>query len=135
VAAENTSEALNTDALHFGSDMWSSLALPAGLIVVAFGHTRADSAAAIIVAAARSSHGRYADRHRAGTVGDVASIPGVVAVERIQVRQTGKTRFASALCPSHIKRDSRSGALLQEILFESSTMQFAIARAALERKK
>ena len=50
VAGETASEALEADALHFGSDMWSSLAVLAGLGGIAFGWQWADSAAAIIVA-------------------------------------------------------------------------------------
>src|SRR6267378_7779112 len=50
VASETSSEALEADALHFGSDMWSSAAVLVGLGVVALGFPWADSAAAIIVA-------------------------------------------------------------------------------------
>src|SRR5262245_14038572 len=50
VAAETASEALEADALHFGSDMWSSAAVLVGLIAVALGYTWADSVAAIAVA-------------------------------------------------------------------------------------
>src|SRR6478609_11599861 len=50
VASETTSEALEADALHFGSDMWSSAAVLAGLGAIALGYPSADSAAAIIVA-------------------------------------------------------------------------------------
>src|SRR5262249_4411025 len=50
VASETASEALEADALHFGSDMWSSLAVLIGLGGVAFGFPWADSAAAIVVA-------------------------------------------------------------------------------------
>src|SRR5687768_15698335 len=50
VAAETSSEALEADALHFGSDMWSSLAVLIGLGAVALGYPWADSAAALIVA-------------------------------------------------------------------------------------
>jgi cation diffusion facilitator family transporter len=106
VAAENASEALEADALHFGSDMWSSLAVLAGLIAVAFGHPWADSAAAIIVAVficiagwrlGRRTVDTLTDTAPAGVAvkmaRDVARIPGVVAVERIRVRQVGKTLF------------------------------------------
>src|SRR5262249_54534616 len=48
VAAETASEALEADALHFGSDMWSSIAVLAGLVAVAFGYPAADSVAAIV---------------------------------------------------------------------------------------
>src|SRR5262249_20859824 len=50
VAGETASEALEADALHFGSDMWSSLAVLVGLAAVALGYPWADSAAAIVVA-------------------------------------------------------------------------------------
>src|ERR1044071_9718171 len=50
VASETASEALEADALHFGSDMWSSLAVLVGLGGVALGYQWADSAAAIVVA-------------------------------------------------------------------------------------
>ena len=50
VAAETSSEALEADALHFGSDMWSSAAVLAGLGAVALGYPSADSAAAMVVA-------------------------------------------------------------------------------------
>src|SRR5690349_22098228 len=50
VARETASEALEADALHFGSDMWSSLAVLAGLGGVALGWPMADAAAAIVVA-------------------------------------------------------------------------------------
>src|SRR5688572_29355918 len=50
VAAETRSEALEADALHFGSDMWSSIAVLIGLGAVALGYPWADSAAALIVA-------------------------------------------------------------------------------------
>src|ERR1700686_2384416 len=46
VAAETSSEALEADALHFGSDMWSSAAVLAGLGLVVLGYPWADSAAA-----------------------------------------------------------------------------------------
>src|SRR5947207_6155781 len=50
VASETASEALEADALHFGSDMWSSVAVLVGLGGVAFGYKWADSAAALVVA-------------------------------------------------------------------------------------
>src|SRR4029077_5804340 len=50
VAGETASEALEADALHFGSDMWSSIAVLIGLGAVALGYGWADATAAIIVA-------------------------------------------------------------------------------------
>src|SRR5258708_4811174 len=49
-AKETTSQALEADALHFDSDMWSSLAVLVGLGGVALGYAWADAAAALIVA-------------------------------------------------------------------------------------
>ena len=50
VASETNSEALEADALHFSSDMWSSGAVLIGLGGVALGYPWADSVAAIVVA-------------------------------------------------------------------------------------
>src|SRR5215468_5891168 len=49
-AEKTSSHALEADALHFDSDMWSSLAVLIGLGGVALGYAWADSAAALIVA-------------------------------------------------------------------------------------
>ena len=50
VAKATQSQALEADALHFSSDLWSSLAVIGGLIGVSFGLWWADSAAALTVA-------------------------------------------------------------------------------------
>src|ERR1700689_380894 len=50
VAAKPSSQALEADALHFSSDMWSSAAVLLGLVGVRFGYAWADSAAAMVVA-------------------------------------------------------------------------------------
>src|SRR5262249_50565606 len=102
VAADTSSEALEADALHFGSDMWSWGAVRAGFIAVAFGYPWADSAAAIIVAVFICIAGWRLGRRTIDTLTDtapagaaakiataVARIPGVVAIERLRVRQAG----------------------------------------------
>ena len=48
-AEETSSHALEADALHFDSDMWSSLAVLVGLFGIALGYTAADSVAALAV--------------------------------------------------------------------------------------
>jgi cation diffusion facilitator family transporter len=106
VAADTSSEALEADALHFGSDMWSSVAVLAGLIAVAFGHPWADSAAAIIVAVficvagwrlGRRTIDTLTDTAPAGAAAKIAAaierIPGVVTIERLRVREVGKVLF------------------------------------------
>src|SRR6202167_6112825 len=50
VAKATSSEALEADALHFSSDMWSSIAVLIGLCGVAFGYSWADATAALVVA-------------------------------------------------------------------------------------
>jgi cation diffusion facilitator family transporter len=106
VAGETSSEALEADALHFGSDMWSSAAVLVGLGVVAFGFPWADSAAAMIVAVFICVAGFRLGRRTIETLTDTAPmgaadqvtaiaarIPGVVAVERVRVRPAGDTLF------------------------------------------
>jgi cation diffusion facilitator family transporter len=106
VAAETSSEALEADALHFGSDMWSSVAVLIGLALVALGYPWADSAAAIVVALFICIAGWRLGRRTIETLTDTAPvgvadkikaavtrIPGVVALERLRVRQAGDTLF------------------------------------------
>ena len=106
VASETSSEALEADALHFGSDMWSSIAVLIGLVAVAFGYPWADSAAAIVVAIFICIAGWRLGRRTIDTLTDtapagaadrisaiVARIPGVVGVERVRVRPAGDVLF------------------------------------------
>jgi cation diffusion facilitator family transporter len=106
VAEETASEALEADALHFGSDMWSSVAVLIGLVGVAFGHPWADSVAAIVVAVFICIAGWRLGRRTIDTLTDVAP-PGaaerikriamrvrrVVDVERVRVRTVGDRLF------------------------------------------
>jgi cation diffusion facilitator family transporter len=106
VARETGSEALEADALHFSSDMWSSLAVLIGLVAVAYGYSWADAAAAIVVAVFICIAGWRLGRRTIDTLTDVAP-PGaaerisrialrarrVVDVERVRVRAVGKTLF------------------------------------------
>jgi cation diffusion facilitator family transporter len=50
VAKKYNSQALEADALHFSTDIWSSLVVLLGLICAQFGYFFADSVAALIVA-------------------------------------------------------------------------------------
>jgi cation diffusion facilitator family transporter len=106
VARATASEALEADALHFGSDMWSSAAVLVGLIAVALGHSAADSIAAIVVAVficiagwrlGRRTIETLTDTAPAGAAEKIAAaaqrIPGVVAVDRVRVRQAGAVQF------------------------------------------
>jgi cation diffusion facilitator family transporter len=106
VAEETSSEALHADALHFSSDMYSSLAVLAGLGGVALGLPWADSAAAIVVAVFVCLAGWRLGRRNIETLTDTApvgaaeaisaaasSIPGVVSVERVRARPVGNKLF------------------------------------------
>ena len=106
VATETSSEALEADALHFGSDMWSSLAVLTGLAGVLFGYPWMDAAAALAVAAFVCLAGWRLGSRTISTLTDQAP-PGVarqiegivrhvsaaVDVERIRVRRVGATLF------------------------------------------
>src|SRR5947207_7980961 len=106
VAEQTTSAALEADALHFGSDMWSSIAVLIGLGGVALGYPWADSAAAIVVAVFILVAGWRLGRRTVETLTDTAPegaaarisgivlrAPGVVAVERVRARSAGATLF------------------------------------------
>ena len=106
VADATASEALEADALHFSSDMWSSAAVLIGLGGIAMGFAWADSAAAIVVAVFICLAGWRLGKRTIDTLTDVAPpgvaerisalvgrITGVVAVERVRARKVGPTLF------------------------------------------
>ena len=110
VADQTASEALEADALHFGSDMWSSIAVLVGLGGVALGFPWADSAAALIVALfvllagwrlARRTIETLTDTAPAGSADTVrraaAKVRGVVAVESVRVRPAGDKTFVEVV--------------------------------------
>jgi cation diffusion facilitator family transporter len=106
VAAETSSQALEADALHFGSDMWSSIAVLIGLGGVALGYGSADAAAAIVVALFICLAGWRLGRRTIDTLTDTAPpgvservaaiarrVPGVVTIERVRARPGGAVLF------------------------------------------
>ncbi|MCX7310021.1 MAG: cation diffusion facilitator family transporter, partial [Afipia sp.] len=106
VAKKTDSEALEADALHFSSDMWSSGAVILGLGGVALGFPWMDSAAAILVAVLICFAGWKLGKRTIDTLTDVApsgvaeqlreaigNVPGVLALERIRIRKVGATLF------------------------------------------
>jgi cation diffusion facilitator family transporter len=105
-AKETHSHALEADALHFSSDLWSSLAVLVGLAGVYFGLPWADSAAALVVAVLVCIAGWRLGRRTIDMLIDVApagaadqitavaaKVPGVVAVEQVRARAVGETTF------------------------------------------
>jgi cation diffusion facilitator family transporter len=106
VAKATFSEALEADALHFGSDMWSSIAVLIGLCGVAAGFPWADATAAIVVAVFICVAGYRLGRRTINTLTDTApagvservttiarQVLGVVAVERVRARPAGAVLF------------------------------------------
>jgi cation diffusion facilitator family transporter len=106
VAKVTQSQALEADALHFSSDLWSSMAVIGGLIGVSFGIWWADSAAALAVAflvcvagwrLGRRTVETLTDTAPAGAVANITDIvekvPGGVAVEDVRARGVGNTTF------------------------------------------
>jgi len=105
-AVDTGSQALEADALHFGSDMWSSLAVLIGLGAVALGFPKADAIAAVVVAAFVCLAGWRLGKRTIDTLTDVAPegvaeqvnaiarrVRGVVAVESVRVRPAGAATF------------------------------------------
>lgn len=106
VAKATQSQALEADALHFSSDLWSSLAVIGGLIGVSFGLWWADSVAALTVALLVCVAGWRLGRRTIETLTDTApvgavanitdiveKVAGVVAVEQVRARGVGDKTF------------------------------------------
>ena len=106
VARETQSHALEADALHFSSDLWSSLAVLGGLVGVALGYTWADSAAALVVAVLVCIAGWRLGKRTIDTLTDTAptgaaelitttaaKVAGVVRIDRVRARAVGETTF------------------------------------------
>src|SRR5215471_1287147 len=106
VAKETSSQALEADALHFSSDMWSSAAVLVGLAGIRSGYNWADSAAAIVVALFVCLAGWRLGRRTIDTLTDTApegvaerivaitrKVRNVVSVERVRAREVGGKVF------------------------------------------
>ena len=118
IAQEHASLALEADAIHFSTDIWSSLAVLAGL-AASYAGARwkiqglelADPIAALIVSAiilrvtwglgrktidalldATPAETREATRRE--LMRELTAIPGVVAVDRLRTRRSGSSYFA-----------------------------------------
>lgn len=107
VARKHNSQALEADALHFSTDIWSSSVVLLGLICAGFGWHLADSIAAlgvaIIVIGVSYRLGKRAvnvllDRAPAGmelAIREIAGeLPGICSIGGIRVRNAGADIFA-----------------------------------------
>jgi len=107
VTARRTgSEALKASAIHFLADMLTTVVVVIGLVMTAFGFSRADSYAALAIAVViaylavklgRNVISSLTDRAPAGLAGDIESIvrsvPHVIGVHDIRVRKVGSQMF------------------------------------------
>lgn len=106
VAEATNSQALEADALHFSSDMWSSAVVLVGLGFVMAGFPLGDSIAAIGVSGFVCLAGWRLGKRTIDSLMDAAPegvaerlrdvvdrIPGVVMIERVRARPSGATVF------------------------------------------
>ncbi len=106
-ARKHRSQALEADALHFSSDIWSSLVVLLGLVFVTVGYPWVDAAAAILVAIlvlfvsyrlGRRTIDALMDRVPEGlhesVFEAVRSVPGVEEVRSMRLRASGSRVFA-----------------------------------------
>ncbi len=106
VAKETKSQALEADALHFSSDIYSSLTVIAGLIFVSLGIGKADAIAAIGVSFFVLHAGYVLGRRTVDTLVDTTpdgsskkinllarQVAGVISVKRIRARAVGNATF------------------------------------------
>ncbi len=114
IATKYDSQALQADALHFSTDVWSSAVVILGLVLVKLGQVSdqkwlltADPIAALFVAGvvvyvswrlARQTVDALLDAAPAGVRGQILnslrSIPGLLEVDRIRIRRAGNRHFA-----------------------------------------
>ena len=148
-AAEHHSEALAADAVHFGTDIWSSVAVIIGLAATAIGERFAipqfefaDPIAALLVSAIILSVSWKLARHTIDTlldatpaqdghtsqetrrklVHDLSAIDGVIAVNRLRTRRSGSGYFADLTL-----------AMPRSLTFQRSEQITMAATAAVQR--
>ena len=144
VAIKYDSQALQADALHFSTDIWSSSVVILGLLLVELGHPNrldlpwlrdADPIAALMVAGvvvyvswrlARQTIDALLDAGppgiRAQIMEQVAALDGVVGVDRARIRRAGNRYFADL-----------SIALRRNLTFQRSELVVAAATDAVHR--
>lgn len=144
VAIKYDSQALQADALHFSTDIWSSSVVILGLVLVELGHPNrlnlpwlrdADPIAALMVAGvvvyvswrlARQTIDALLDAGppgiRAEIMQAVAALDGVVEVDRARIRRAGNHYFADL-----------SIALRRNLTFQRSEQVVRAATAAVQR--
>ena len=106
VAKETKSQALEADALHFSSDIYSSLVVLIGLILVGLGIKGADAIAAICVSIFVAKAGYSLGKRTIDTLIDsspqeicekvknvVENTDGIISIEKVRAREIGMNSF------------------------------------------
>ena len=160
VAEKYDSQALQADALHFGTDIWSSSVVILGLGLVLAGRTfsipwlaKADPIAALIVACivvyvssrlARETIDALLDGSppgiRSKIISEVSRVDGVLGVDRVRIRRGGSKYFAdiSVAMPRNVtfqKSEQVANdavSVVRELLPEADVVVNAVARAGRE---
>lgn len=140
VADKYDSQALQADALHFSTDIWSSTVVIVGLIVVWAGRAyhlpwlmKADPISALIVAGVVVHVSSRLGRQTIDALLDAAppgirnsimdaveAVPGILEIERVRIRRAGNHYFADL-----------SVALARNVTFQKSEQVVADVRAAV----
>lgn len=131
IARKYDSQALEADALHFSTDIFSSAVVALGLALVLIGNSwvKADAIAALVVSAvivyvssrlARQTVDALLDAAPAGYRGRiidaVLKINGVIEVERVRIRRAGNRYFADlAVGLTRNVTFQRSGQVVAEV--------------------
>ncbi len=110
VAKKTSSDALEADALHFSSDMWSSIVVLIGLGAVWYGVPAADAVAALVVSAFVGLAGWRLGQRTLATLLDqapegstekvraiVREADGVLRLKTLRIRPAGPTLFVSVV--------------------------------------
>jgi len=108
VAKKTSSEALEADALHFSSDMWSSVVVLFGLAAVWYGFPAADPLAALAVSFFVGLAGWRLGKRTLNTLLDTApegatgrirdiisQVDGILTLRRLRLRPAGATLFVN----------------------------------------
>ncbi len=149
VAQEQHSDALAADAVHFGTDLWASVAVLLGLAATKFGERfhltsleLADPVAALIVAgviirvswslarrtadtlldATPAHEGVTAAQTRRKLIHDLGRIEGVLSVDRLRTRRSGSSFFADVTL-----------AMPRTLTFQRSEQITSAATSAIQR--
>ena len=109
-ARRYASEALLSNALHFGSDLVGTLAVLGGLVAASAGHPQGDSVAALFVAALVLAAAMRLIRHNVDVLMDrapadaeeaarraIAGVDPPVELSRLRLRQVGGNTFADVV--------------------------------------